>query len=409
MAIRVKSGSRELTLHIDADGHRTYTAKFVVECATTDGPGQISRAVGLPTPGSHWAFGSDLDTWAFCTPEVTVEPELKDEPNTQYIVTKTFTTKPKNGSKCQDYRPENPLDEPMEVSGDFELKPEEGLYDRFNKMITNSAWEPIRGAQNEWDMDFMKVKVKQNVPLLQYSLLCAMINTVNSVPLWGQPKRCWRVTGIGWVRKSYGNCIFYYERNFEFTLDKRTHDRDILDEGTKALHGVNDKGNWVITPMDTGVDPDRFNPLHFVQYKDVNGENARCILNGFGVPVGQAVQGDYSVKTAEARSTGLGYAVGDQVQVLGGTSTQPCIITITEVGSEGQVIFASVLIPGQYTVKPDNNVDTEMITVSPGIGATFELTWFDNAGEGKLNQAGKIHVEKYNNGNPYLLGIPAIL
>lgn len=58
-----------------------------------------------------------------------------------------------------------------------------------------------------------------------------------------------------------------------------------LDDNTSAGTPVGGGGLARPTVNTTGHDPDPFNPADFRRYKDRHGENARLLLNGFGVPV----------------------------------------------------------------------------------------------------------------------------
>lgn len=134
------------------------------------------------------------------------------------------------------------------------------------------------------------MQIEQNVPLLQFPLLCQMINTVNSVPMWGFNARCVKLSKITWERKLYGTCYFYYTRHFTFDIKYDTHDRDIKDRGSKCLRGAWDKDvnsltyhQYVLAP---GIDAETgyYNPRNMIRFKDWNGENTTTPLNGKARP-----------------------------------------------------------------------------------------------------------------------------
>lgn len=64
-------------------------------------------------------------------------------------------------------------------------------------------------------------------------------------------------------------------------------DRDLLDEGTKALNGDwGENGGWELIPLDVGelIFPDKNDPSHFCRITDRKGNYIRAILNQ-GVPI----------------------------------------------------------------------------------------------------------------------------
>jgi hypothetical protein len=103
-----------------------------------------------------------------------------------------------------------------------------------------------------------------------------------------------KLSTVSWERKLYGKCNYYYTWSLEFDINFETHDKSLLDEGTKALgHWDPTTKEWVTTgdlsdsAVGTGTEGDVLepDPTRFNHYKDKNGENARCILDGYGVPV----------------------------------------------------------------------------------------------------------------------------
>jgi hypothetical protein len=301
MTTAIVPGQTTWTLLRDEKGHRTYKIKYRVRGAITDGPGNALLTTGLPVIGSQWIVDGENDPWAWCRPEVEVTPLVTDEPNTHWLLEFTFSTKPI--THCQDDHIENPLLVPQVISGSFVKYTQEATVDRFGNPIQNSAHEVIRGHQVEFDLNRLTIKIKQNVADLQLPLLAEMTNTVNRDTLWDIPSRCIKMNPPTFERKFYGTCFIYYERNLEFDIfmvrDPREdlqglflsgHDRLILDEGTKVLHGHwhPTTGTWVLDKIG-GVSPDPFNPQHFDRFKDRKGEVCRVILNGNGLPVGPGV------------------------------------------------------------------------------------------------------------------------
>ena len=297
MATEVLAGQTKWEGDIDEEGHRNYTIEFHVRGTTTDGPYAVMTTPGLFLPGAVWSVDDDFDQWAFCTKRMQVKPLGKDRAkNKHWLVTQYFTTKP--GKKCQDEEVEDPLLQPPKVNGDFSKYTEEGIIDRFGEPIVNSSWELLKGPNNEWDANRPKVYVEQNVPLLQLDIVAQMIDTLNDDVMWGFPARWWKLSNCPWEKKYYGQCNIYYTRKLEYELKYGGWDRDILDEGTKALHGrwriagdgVDAGGNsmWTclfLTQGDTSVAPDENNPAHFVRVTDKKGDSMTVLLDGHGLPL----------------------------------------------------------------------------------------------------------------------------
>lgn len=304
MATRVISNTqRTWEGERDDQGYRTWPVTFLVESALGDGPAAVMTTPGLPLVGSLYIIGTDFDLWAWCTPYMKIKAMSGTKEGSKvrvWSVDMKFTTKPLDRDRSTSPGREDPTQEPDKVSGSFVKYTEEALKDRFGMPILTSSFEQIRGPQNEWDANRPKVKVEQQVPELQADLWGPMIDCVNDASLWGFAARCWKLSDISWEKKFHGNFDYYYVRTFEFDGRADTFDRDLLDEGTKALHGEwsATTGAYVITAFDVFglIMPDYLNPQHYIRFKDKNGENARCILNGFGRPI----SGDSGTGTLDA-------------------------------------------------------------------------------------------------------------
>lgn len=278
------NGPIEWSRDTDDEGYRVYKVKYRVKCSSVaDGPMTALTAPGLPRVGDPWVIGNDSDPWAWCRHKNTITPVVTGEPNSQFIIEFTFSNKP--GKTCQDETIDNPLLQPMKISGSFLKFTEEITKDRFGLPVMNSAFEQLKGPTIEFDTICPVVRIDQNVADLQLPLLCQMQYTLNNAPLWGLPRRTIRFICVNWEKKYYGTCNAYYSRTMEFEIRYKGFDRDILDEGTKVLHGRWNisTGSWDLLNIG-GVPPDPNNPQHFDKFKDKHGENTRVILNGAGLP-----------------------------------------------------------------------------------------------------------------------------
>lgn len=273
------------SLQRDDDGHRTYMIDFkVITTSVGDGPASVTWASGLPTVGSYWNYGNDLDIWAFCWPTMTVTPIITDEPGYFWKVTCKFTTKP--FKRCQDTSIEDPLLEPPRLRGGFNTRTKETTKDRHGKLIKSSSHEIISGIEK--DFGGATVSVDINVASFDLEEFCEAMHKVNDAALWGMDARHIKCMGGSWVRNLYGVCSYYFTVSYEFEArENGWDDDDIADAGYKCL-----RGKWVESGTSTaypphweeeaGLDPD--DPDNFIVAKDANDESMpkMTLLNGSG-------------------------------------------------------------------------------------------------------------------------------
>lgn len=317
MGFTLKDGATEWSASRDSDGHRDYNLKFLVSTNDPrDGPVQAMLCPGLPLPGTPFIVDNDADLWAWCRPDMSVEPVLVGEPNTHFKIGQKFSTRPPDSDA---YDPstnpggpgaEDPLLQPPKISGGFNKGKVEATHNFNGVPILTSSFEQIRGPQVEFDSSTPTVKIEQNVSVLNLPLLSLFIDTVNALPLWGLAPRTVKLSSVSWERKFTGISV-YFVRTLEFDINYRTHDRVLLDEGRKCLNGHFDNatGNWILDNI-AGAAPVRTNPLHYSQFKDRKGENCRVVLNGAGLP---------SSVLVGLPQQAASYVVGDSVTYGGNT------------------------------------------------------------------------------------------
>ena len=91
-------------------------------------------------------------------------------------------------------------------------------------------------------------------------------------------------------------------------------------------------------------------------------------------------------------AAGSGYAVGNVLTLVGGTSTIPATLTVATVDGSGAILTFSVTNAGNYTALPGVNPVTTTVSPSGGTGATFNVFWRTNnytitaAGSGYVEQ-----------------------
>jgi len=294
----------------DDEGYRTYKVTYLVSAAITESPAAVMRASGLPSIGSSFQISgySGTDSWVWCRPEMSVRihQEKEGDPATYYLVETVFSNKTERGGghRCQDNEIDDPLLEPMRVSGNFGRTQWEAKYDKDGVRLVTSANEPITGPGVTFEYVRPTVRIEQNVANLGLATFANMVNTVNASPLWGCPARCIKLANAPWERKVFGKCGFYFTRSFEFEVDYYNQDKDgniigfdkeIYDSGSKCLRGhwVTDVtntlyyGNFVIDANINATMPATIlntPESEFMAYKDMNNENARVFLDGHGRP-----------------------------------------------------------------------------------------------------------------------------
>ena len=315
----------------DDEGYRTYKVTYLVSATITESPAAVMRASGLPATGSSFQISgySGTDSWVWCRPEMSVRihQEKEGDPATYYLVEKTFSNKTEKGKslRCQDTEIDDPLLEPMKISGNFGRTQWEAKYNMYGAKLVTSANEPITGPGVTFDYIRPTVRIEQNVANLGLATFANMTNTVNAYSLWGCSARCIKLASTSWERKVFGKCGFYFTRSFEFEIDYYNVDKDfniigfdkeVLDSGSKCL-----RGNWITDATDTYygsfwiqgntsyTDSNtvlNINESDFMAFKDLNSENSRVVLDGHGRPANAKIIVG-STKSGRVPLTGTGF------------------------------------------------------------------------------------------------------
>lgn len=411
------SGSR------DSMGFREFKVKYRVDTENTLlGPAAVLQCPGLPTPGSIWNIDSDIDIYAWCRWDCSVQQDQPKEgdPSTFWTIEFTFSTKPPETGNCHSQSPTDPLLEPQKISGSCIKYVEEATLDRHGVQIVNSAHEQIRGPQVEFDNNRPQIVIEQNVAVLDLGLCQSMVDTLNDDYLWGAPPRCIKLSDFKWERKFNGLCYVYYTRTFTFDIWIKVDqisgqyttgfDRDALDEGTKVLNGHWDKttGAWTLDNIG-GSAPSYQNPAHFVRYKDRNDENSKTILDGAGQPLSAKIMGvvenmDFH-DTVSMTSTAHALSANDRIAIVGIRNNLGMRANLTSTDDFYGVssVFTIAIVTDANNVVLQETL-ASLTDIANGYDTDNPGTWF------KLNgtQPGKRHIEKYNESNFLLLGIPTV-
>jgi len=314
------NGQRSWAGSRNDEGHREYSVLHLVKAAFLDGPSCVMQTPGLPMVGSTWLFDDDIDVWAWCTPyiKVSIHEEKEGEKNRWWKVENKYTTKPI--SRC-DIQMQDPLTEPMKISGSFVKDKIEAQRDRFGFRIRSSSHEQIRGDTVMFDANRPTVHIEQNRLNLNLDILAALGDVVNDAPMWELPARCVKLSTTSWERLVYtqtvtpgtgtDSCTYYYKRSFDFDINFNTFDRKIQDQGTKVLNGywakVGNEFAWVVSEVAPGVAANRNNATHFIRYKDPHGELSRVFLDGYGLPANVEI----AFNTGTGTGVGVSGTVGD--------------------------------------------------------------------------------------------------
>lgn len=423
----VSLGPKKVSLTQDKEGHREYKVTYLVKMTSVDdGPAMALVASGLPLTGSFYALGNEVDTWAFCTPEVGVT-QVITEKDRHFWVEKHFTTKPQ--SRCNETNIENPLLEPAKISGQSDNVSEEATHDRFGQPIHNSAHEQLRGPQVEFDRYRSTVTIEQNYPnMTAITLAYRFLNHCNDRPMWGMGYRQVRLSNVSFSRNFFGLCFPYYTRRLEFTLDSLGFDKNLLDEGTKVLNGHWDEDrNWVLDNID-GLVPDKFNPNHFTRAVDYQGNPIRVVLDGNGKPFvptdivdeceqcpppGGApeewtvigFQDEFGTVPVDANGVPLPHILTHSFGCeWDGNHPVHGPILLSVIGNEWVLDIQGSLQPYTHPTSTWKCHGPNVMTcVSPESFLPKTLAVYS------ANVPGTIHVEKHPEGNLFLLGVPILL
>jgi hypothetical protein len=254
-----------------------------------DGPSTVMLCPDLPRIGDPWNFGTESDPWAFCRPDWTIECVSKGEPGIYWTVSQTFSTRPL--FRCQDFQFDNPLLEPIQISGSFVNYTKEIKFNYDGTIPRMSSHEMVRGSIMEFDHSKPTVSISANLATLELETFSALQNHLNDATLWGLPRRCIKLSNTTWQRKVLGICTFYYTKTYEFDIDPNTFDRPYSDFGSRVLIGWSPGSRYA--PLDPfAADPSFggvakwLNPANFELYRDINGDVIEEIpLDGFGRPL----------------------------------------------------------------------------------------------------------------------------
>ena len=165
-----------------------------------------------------------------------------------------------------------------------------------------------------------------------------------------------------------------YNLGFFYRTLNRTHAQKVFAFKVPRFGEI-----WWCFPKDDSTEPNHaiiFNVRENVWYDTAlpgMGRSAATFAPTISKPILSGVDPlDYICSAVAITAAGTGYAAGNTLDVVGGTSTVPVEITVLTVGGGGDILTVSISNAGQYTATPTNPVS---VTGGAGTGATFTLTF----------------------------------
>jgi hypothetical protein len=235
-------GLYDWDLKSDDKGHRDYGVEWLIqtEDAWNDGPGTVFSCPGLPDIGQQWAFGNEIDPWAFCRPglEVKAFNGGRGEPTDLWVIKQVFSTRPLGRDGAN--RPQNPLLEPADISGTFAKYRKEALSDRDGKPITNSSKEIFKGNVVERDFSYPTVTIAKNFASVPLGDIASFIDCVSSGPMWGLEANQVKLSNVRWQKLYYSVSSVYYKLTYEFDVNYDKFKCRPVDQGTRIYKGFGD-------------------------------------------------------------------------------------------------------------------------------------------------------------------------
>lgn len=265
MAFGTNHGPVKKSASANRDGERKYEITYLVEMTSaTDGPllavGGLIVDLGVTVGTSTLSINGDVDSYAYLTHGYKTERHATgSEKGYYWKVTLFYETVTREGQDRDPTNPvENPLNDPVKISGTFSKGTVKVCKDASNATIKNTSHDPIYVDKDE---SRPTVRIEKNVTTLPLSSITNLINNVNSVSMWGLSARKIKFSSASWTRKYWGTTV-YYTLVYEFEINTNTFDRtDIPDRNNKHIRGEFDKdNNFTAKPGMDVANPEDFEP-----------------------------------------------------------------------------------------------------------------------------------------------------
>lgn len=287
MAFVASRGPIKKSASANKEGERKYEVTYLVETGTGDGPlvavVGLTTALSLTVGTSFYNVDGESDAYALLTHAYKVEKHsAPEEKGAYWKVTLYWETITAEGSDRDPTNPvQNPLNDPVKISGTFSKGTRKVSRDRTNTLIKNTSHDPIYVDKDEARPT---VRIEKNVSTLPLSSITNLINNVNSVLMWGLSARKIKFSSASWTKKYWGTTV-YYTLVYEFEINTDTFDRsDIPDRNNKHIRGTwkGKADNFLFTADATA---DVANAEDFQVWVDHRGRYKEGYLNqSTGVP-----------------------------------------------------------------------------------------------------------------------------
>lgn len=204
------------SLQADQEGHRTYQSSYRVESDDKyDGPATVSLAAGLPSPGTFYAWGNDIDTEAYAwrRPSVSLMNDSQAGRKLWRVIV-THSTRPQ--PRCTDAQL-TPLDEPPKMGGSFVERQGLLIIDSTGRDVVNTAGDPFVPAL-EYDIYDDTAWITFNSATINLATRAQYVGTVNDATFWGLAARSVKLKAWTWEIGYYGQCYPYIANRLEFHI-----------------------------------------------------------------------------------------------------------------------------------------------------------------------------------------------
>lgn len=246
------------------DGERKYEVQYLVRMTSSDdGPEEATNGLvgdlGYTVGSTTYGVGNDSDAFALFTNASKCEKVVSSEKENHWKVTLYWETVSREGSDRDPTNPvQNPINDPVKISGTFSKGTIKVCKDSSNTTIENTSHDPVFVDKDEARPT---VRIEKNVTTLPLSSITNLINNVNSVTMWGLSARKIKFSSASWTRKYWGTTV-YYTLVYEFEIKTDTFDRtDIPDRNNKHIRGEFDKdNNFTARPGMDVANPEDFEP-----------------------------------------------------------------------------------------------------------------------------------------------------
>ena len=243
----------------ESGGNRTYTSLWqVITDSVSDSAVTARIAVGLPSFGSSYAWGTSYDYGAWVQSAHTADLKEENVSRKVWSVTVVHTSQGRSREATQ---PDDPLGVSWEVAGDSDEWVEEahqtvpGPPDNKPKQILDASRRALTGKEVERFRTRRKITLSRNYASINQNWIDTIEGSMNSstVAICGgiYPPLTLYMRKIPWQRLYVAGSQVYYRVTFMVDVNKETHNLKIVSRGRLEYSGagdVNDPANYIEIP-----------------------------------------------------------------------------------------------------------------------------------------------------------------